>query len=234
MPARAEIRNGAAGWHPFGLTDDDFEQAPDRGGVKCVNVKLGSGGSPDRSGVWLRGAMAALAVLAVAAAAVSWEAQYVLVASVKHAPAIAALEAGIPDVGAVIFAALGLALALHGKRAIRARALNVACVGISLAMNALAAGHGWRDLAIWVMPSSVYAAASDTLIGVIRAWALAGPSAQDSQSAPAHSSQHVQRGPLPRQAMYAPHPCWSTGLLVTSPSSQSADSWMASPYMGGG
>ncbi len=200
MPARTEIRNGAAGWHPFGLTDDDFEQAPDRGGVKCVNVKLGSGGSPDRSGVWLRGAMAALAVLAVAAAAVSWEAQYVLVASVKHAPAIAALEAGIPDVGAVIFAALGLALALHGKRAIRARALNVACVGISLAMNALAAGHGWRDLAIWVMPSSVYAAASDTLIGVIRAWALARPSAQDSQSAPARSSRHVQRGPLPRQA----------------------------------
>ena len=117
--------------------------------------------------------MAALAVLAVAAAAVSWDAQYVMVASVKHTPAIAALEAGIPDVGAVIFAALGIALALHARRAIRARALNVACVGISLAMNALAAGHGWRDLAIWVMPSAVYALASDTLIGVIRAWALA-------------------------------------------------------------
>ena len=32
-------------------------------------------------------------------------------------------------------------------------------------MNALAAGHGWRDLAIWVMPAAVYALASDTLIG---------------------------------------------------------------------
>ena len=49
------------------------------------------------------------------------------------ARSIAALEAGIPDVGALIFAALGIALALHGKRAIRARTLNVACVGISLA-----------------------------------------------------------------------------------------------------
>ena len=39
--------------------------------------------------------------------------------------------------------------------------------------NALAAGTGWRDLMIWVMPSAVYAVASDTLIGVIRAWAMA-------------------------------------------------------------
>ena len=40
-------------------------------------------------------------------------------------------------------------------------------------MNALASSPGWRDLAIWVMPSALYALASDTLIGVIRAWALA-------------------------------------------------------------
>jgi hypothetical protein len=117
--------------------------------------------------------MTALAILAVAAAAVSWDAQYVLVQAVKHAKAIAALEAGIPDVGALIFAALGIALALHGKHAIRPRTLNIACVGISLAMNALASAPGWQDLAIWVMPSAVYALASDTLIGVVRAWAIA-------------------------------------------------------------
>jgi hypothetical protein len=127
----------------------------------------------DRAQAWLRSAMAALAALAAAAAAVSWDAQYVLVRDVKHTPAIAALEAGIPDIGAVIFAALGIALALHGRRAIRARALNVACIGISLTMNALASAPGWRDLAIWVMPSAVYALASDTLIGVIRAWVIA-------------------------------------------------------------
>ena len=40
-------------------------------------------------------------------------------------------------------------------------------------MNALAARPGWRDMAIWVMPSAVYALASDTIIGVIRASALA-------------------------------------------------------------
>ena len=130
-------------------------------------------GQPDRALGWLRGAMLALAVLAVAAAVVSWDAQYVLVRAVKHNPAVAALEAGIPDIGAVIFAALGVALALHGKRAIRARTLNIACVGISLAMNALASAPGWRDLAIWIMPSAVYALASDTLIGVVRAWVIA-------------------------------------------------------------
>jgi hypothetical protein len=104
---------------------------------------------------------------------VSWDAQYTLVLAIKGVPAIAALEAGIPDVGAVIFAALGIALALHGRRAIRARGLNLGCVAISLAMNALAAAPGWRDLAVWVMPAAVYALASDTLIGAVRAWAAA-------------------------------------------------------------
>ena len=114
-----------------------------------------------------------MGVLAAAAAAVSWQAQYMMVWRVKQAVWVAALEAGIPDIGAVVFAALGIALALHGRRAVRPRALNAACIGISLAMNALAAGHGWRDLAIWVMPSGLYALASDTLIGVVRAWVLA-------------------------------------------------------------
>jgi hypothetical protein len=133
-----------------------------------------AGSAPgDRARTWLASAMVALAVLAAAAAVVSWDAQYTLVMAIKKVPAVAALEAGIPDVGALIFAALGIALALQGRRAIRPRGLNVACVGISLAMNALAAAPGWRDLAVWVMPAAVYALASDTLIGVVRTWALA-------------------------------------------------------------
>src|SRR5215467_7541768 len=138
---------------------------------------------------WLRNAMAALAVLAAAAAVVSWDAQYVMVSRIKRTPVIAALEAGVPDVGAVIFAALGIALALHGRRALRPRILNVACIGISLAMNGMAAGRGWRNMAIWVMPAAVYALASDTLIGVVRAWALArmdatGPTLADEEVTP--------------------------------------------------
>ena len=127
----------------------------------------------DGGRAWLRNAMAALALLAAAAAVVSWDAQYVMVRQARHVPVIAALEAGIPDTGALIFAALGIALALHGRRALRPRTLNVACVGLSLTMNAIAAAPGWRNLAVWAMPPVAYALASDTLIGVVRARALA-------------------------------------------------------------
>jgi hypothetical protein len=167
-------RGGRRSWEPFGVTDADFAAAPKRDGIKVVNVTPRAGG-PGQAGWWLLGAACALAVLAVAAAVVSWDAQFAMVAAVKTGAGrvVAALEAGIPDAGAVVFAALGVALALHGKRALRPRALNAACIGISLVMNALASAPGWRDLAIWVMPSAVYALASDTLIGVIRAWVLA-------------------------------------------------------------
>ena len=91
----------------------------------------------------------------------------------RDLPAIAALEAAIPDAAALVFACLGIALALHGRRALRARALNLAAVGTSVFMNAIAAAPGWRNLAIWALPPIAYALASDTLIGVVRAWAIA-------------------------------------------------------------
>ena len=95
-----------------------------------------------------------------------------MVNATRHLPAIAALEAAIPDAAALVFASLGIALALHGRRALRARALNLAAVAASVAMNTLAAAPGWRNLAIWALPPVAYALASDTLITVIRARAL--------------------------------------------------------------
>jgi hypothetical protein len=127
----------------------------------------------DRSGLWLRNAAAGLCVLAAAAAAVSFSAQYRMVDATRHLPVVAALEAAIPDAAALVFACLGIALALRGRRAIRARALNLASVGASVFMNAIAAAPGWRNLAIWAMPPVAYALASDTLIGVVRAWTIA-------------------------------------------------------------
>src|SRR6266566_2319071 len=122
----------------------------------------------DRSGLWLRNAAAGLCVLAAAAAAVSFTAQYRMAETARHLPVIAALEALIPDAAALVFACLGIALALHGRRALRARALNLAPVGASVFMNAIAAAPGWRNLAIWILPPVAYALASDTLIGVVR------------------------------------------------------------------
>lgn len=127
----------------------------------------------DRPARWLALSMVALGGLAAAAAVVSYSAQYRMVFAAKGSVPAAALEAGIPDVAALVFAALGIALALHGKRALRPRMLNVCAVATSVVMNVLAAGHGWRDLAIWAMPPVAYALASDTAIGVVRAWTIA-------------------------------------------------------------
>src|SRR5579859_1305302 len=78
----------------------------------------------DRSGLWLRNAAAGLCLLATTAAAVSFTAQYRMAEAARHLPVVAALEAAIPDAAALVFACLGIALALHGRRAIRARTLN--------------------------------------------------------------------------------------------------------------
>jgi hypothetical protein len=133
----------------------------------------------------------AVGLVAVAAAVVSYQAQWRLVYQDKHELDVSYIQAAIPDLGSLVFACFGIALALHGKRAIRARLLNLLCVGISLAMNAFAAAPGWRDLAIWVMPSAVYALASDTLIGVIRAHVIArhrqlGEALADDEITPLH------------------------------------------------
>src|SRR5262245_38483036 len=59
--------------------------------------------APGRSGLWLRNA-AGLCVLPAAAAAVSFTAQYRMAETARHLPAIAALEAAIPDAAALVFA----------------------------------------------------------------------------------------------------------------------------------
>ena len=127
----------------------------------------------DQSGLWLRNAAAGLCVLAAAAAVVSFTAQYRMVYATRHLTVAAGLEAAIPDAATLVFACLGVAQALHGRRAIRARTLNLASVSTSVFMNAIAAAPGWRNLAVWVMPPVAYALVSDTLIGVVRAWVIA-------------------------------------------------------------
>jgi hypothetical protein len=124
-------------------------------------------------GIWLRCAAAGLGVLSAAAAAVSFTAQYRLVYAARRLALVAGLEAAIPDAAALVFACLGVGLALHGRRAVRVRVLNLASAGASVFMNVIAAAPGWRDLAVWTMPPVAYALASDTLIGVVRVWVIA-------------------------------------------------------------
>src|SRR5262249_6946163 len=102
----------------------------------------------ERAGTWLKAAGISLAGLAGAAATVSYWAQFNFIQSVKHQHIISYIQAGIPDAGALVFACLGIALALHGKRAIRPRFCNLGCVGLSIGMNALAAVAGWKPTAV--------------------------------------------------------------------------------------
>src|ERR1022692_4909113 len=161
-------------WSPFGVPDEDLAAAAagsDRASVVTLRPRRGQ--DRDRPARWLTAAMIALGILAAASAVVSYSAQYRMVFAAKEVAPVAALEAGIPDVADLIFATLGIALALHGRRAIRARVLNVSAVLTSVTMNVLAAGDGWRNLAIWAMPPIAYALSSDTAISVVRAWTIA-------------------------------------------------------------
>jgi len=157
---------------PLALTSPAASSSPGtRHASTAASRRAAAEPGKDRTAAWLRTAAAGLCTLAAAAATVSFTAQYQLADATRHLPVIAALEAAIPDAAALVFACLGVALALHGRRAIRARTLNLAAVGTSVFMNTIAAAPGWRNLAIWAMPPIAYALASDTLIGVVRALA---------------------------------------------------------------
>ena len=123
--------------------------------------------------ILLAAASCLLLVLAVAQGYVSFRAQYTFIDHAKHAHVPSVLEALGLDTGAVIFALLALSLARLGRRAAVERFLNVACALGSLAMNLLAANLGSpRSITVWVLPSVLYALASDRLIAVVRRWVL--------------------------------------------------------------
>jgi hypothetical protein len=121
----------------------------------------------------LSAASCLLLVLAAAQGYVSFRAQYAFVDHAKHARLPSVLEALGLDTGAVIFALLALSLARLGRRGAVERFLNVACALGSLAMNLLAADlTSPRSITVWVLPSVLYALASDRLIAVVRRWVL--------------------------------------------------------------
>ena len=120
-------------WEPFGIPDEAYTDATDGRGQKILNITWRRPDSEREArtehgqpGTWLRSAVVGLGVLAAAAAAVSFAAQYQLVFAAKGIAWASVLEAGIPDAGSMVFACLGIALALKGKRALRARGGNLA------------------------------------------------------------------------------------------------------------
>lgn len=110
-----------------------------------------------------------LVVLAVGMGVVSFHAQYAYIFAEKGDHTAAWIEALGLDIGAVIFAVLGLALARLGRPAIVPRALNLACVAGSVTMNVFSAHlDEWSSIVVWAMPAVLYALTSDQLISVMR------------------------------------------------------------------
>jgi len=142
-----------------------------------VRITRGDGGGLLAVASWL------LLLLAAAQGYVSFRAQYAFVDHAKRASVPSILEALGLDTGAVIFALLALSLARRGRRGTVERFLNVTCAFGSLSMNLLAADlTSPRSIVVWVMPSALYALASDRLIAVVRRWVQANnPSAQVAQ-----------------------------------------------------
>ena len=94
-------------------------------------------------------------------------------------------------------ACLGVALALHGRRALRARTLNLASVAASVFMNAIAAEPGWRNLAIWPCPPS------------LTPWP-ATPSSASSAPGPSPSTT-TTTSPTRRPPRWPSSAAWSSG-----------------------
>lgn len=128
-------------------------------------------GKKDRDGWYLLTiAVSFLLLIALAAATmyVSYEAQAGYIEEHKDDEAAIVLEAISWDAAAIVLALLGLATAMRGRSALRARVGNLACVAVSCLMNAAPAWDGadthWGALLVWVGPPLLYAMTSDTII----------------------------------------------------------------------
>jgi len=179
QPQDPRLTTAAVNGQPAGSPGTRLQPQAERDArwpVPFSDPPVGNAGQPPRvkgAGL-LAAASCLLLLLATAQGYVSFRAQYAFVDHAKRAQVPSVLEALGLDTGAVIFALLALSLARRGKRGTVERVLNVACALGSLAMNLLAANlTSPRSITVWVLPSALYALASDRLIAVVRRWVQA-------------------------------------------------------------
>ena len=161
--------NGHASGKTFTYTEFD----PDGNEIKTIVTDQPAGRNQLTGTRLLIVASVLLVLLAAAQGAVSWAAQYHFVLAAKHIGWASAFEAFGLDLGAVIFALLGLARAMQGRSAKVERILNACCAGGSILMNILAGQLGSpRSVIVYALPSLLYLACSDRLIAVVASHAL--------------------------------------------------------------
>jgi hypothetical protein len=110
-----------------------------------------------------------LAVVAAGALAVSYTGQFAYIYAARHQVVAADIEAGMFDVGMVIFAVLGLGLAFARKPSRIERVCVMACSIASAGMNYAAADvNSPRSVAAYVAPPVFLALVIDRVIAVVR------------------------------------------------------------------
>ena len=151
-------------WNPFRHTPpQEKEDQPQRDGGYVLTLTI---------------AFILLVAVAAATMYVSFEAQVRYTEAVKgDSPEMQLanhLAAISWDMAALTFALLGLATAMRGQSALRARLGNLACVAASVFMNAAPASlERPETLLVWMGPPLLYAAVSDTIILEIQNRAMA-------------------------------------------------------------
>ena len=159
-------------WQPFGIPAGTWENVPEQGGRKVLNVSWrGPRGESGRApgARLITTAAVLLGLLAAGLFVVSLAAQYRYVFAVKHEPIPSLIEAVGLDVGMAIFSLLALGLAMAGQSARVERALIVACAAGSAAMNYAAANGGSpRSVAAYVVPPVFLAIVVDRVVAVVR------------------------------------------------------------------
>jgi hypothetical protein len=114
-----------------------------------------------------------LAILGGGILAVSYQGQFVSIFTARHQVIASNIEAGMFDIGMVIFALLGLGLAFAGKPAFVERVCVIACAAGSAVMNYAAADVASpRSVIAYLAPPLFLALVVDRVIAVVRRWKL--------------------------------------------------------------
>ena len=164
---------------PPGLEDSEWELRQgrlhqDEDGVTMTNtirVKTGEDGKPPRPPGTLLIAWSGwlLATLAAGVLAVSFAGQFAYIYAARRQVIAANIEAGMFDVGMIIFSLLALGLAVAGKPSRIVRACVIVCAAGSAVMNYAAADTASpRSVAAYVAPPLFLAVVVDRVVAVVR------------------------------------------------------------------
>ncbi|MGH3198457.1 MAG: hypothetical protein ACRDNT_21655 [Streptosporangiaceae bacterium] len=150
-----------------------FEVARAGGERAVTSVRRIAGAERQPGSALVTTATVLLSLLAAGLLYVSFSAQYKYIFAAKDQSVPSMIEAGMLDVGMIIFSFLALGLSRQGKSSRTERALIMACAGFSALMNYAASDTASpRSVAAYVAAPVFLAVVADRVIAVVRRYVL--------------------------------------------------------------